>query len=412
MDSAGTKTYKIKYTPNDITMYSTVENINVSVTVSKTVITPTFTFQDLIYSGNTTWSNSLVSISNLNSSYYTITSFKTNTANAGNATATITVSLTSSASSNYSFTGGETSASFNASVTIKPKSIAKPTPVNKTYYYTGSTQTFEINGFNSSIMNISNNTRTSAGRQFVKVSLKSSNYCWNDNTTDPLEFSFIIREAGAIYAGFDYEGVYDGSYHTIDLDIDSGVTIKYSIDTKLYNLNTSPAIKEIGEYTIYYKITSGNKTYEDSNKISIYGIRSVDSSLKTVDNKLILYDYDTTTSLLSLFNIYATSKEVKVYDSNGNPTSNTKFRTGDKLYVILNGRYIANKYDVVVLGDINKDGNVNSGDLLKIRQHMLRTNSLSGIDFTAANLNFDGYVNSGDLLKIRQHMLGTNPIRR
>ena len=82
------------------------------------------------------------------------------------------------------------------------------------------------------------------------------------------------------------------------------------------------------------------------------------------------------------------------------------------MYVILNGRYIANKYDVVVLGDINKDGNVNSGDLLKIRQHMLRTNSLSGIDFTAANLNFDGYVNSGDLLKIRQHMLGTNPIRR
>ena len=101
-----------------------------------------------------------------------------------------------------------------------------------------------------------------------------------------------------------------------------------------------------------------------------------------------------------------------IYDSNGNPTSNTKFKTGDKLYIILNGKYIANKYDVLVLGDINKDGYVNSGDLLKIRQHMLGTNVLSGLDFNAANLNFDGYVNSGDLLKIRQHMLGTIPLKR
>ena len=392
-------------------MYSTVENINVTVTVSKAVITPSFTIGNLVYSGSTTWNTNLVTISNLNSSDYTITSFKTNTANAGSATATIGVTLTSSGSQNYSFSGGNTSSTFNTTVTIKPKSVSKPTPINMVYYYNGSLQTFQMNGFNTNYMTVSNNTRTDPGRQFVKVNLKN-NYCWSDNTTDPLEFSFIIRNAGAIYAGFDYEGVYDGNTHKIDLDVDSGVTIKYSIDTKLYNLNSSPAIKDIGEYTIYYKITSGSNTYEDSNKIKIYGINSIDSSLKTINNHLVLYDSDTTSSLMNLFNIYALTKEFKIYDSNGNPTSNSKFKTGDKLYIILNGKYIANKYDVLVLGDINKDGYVNSGDLLKIRQHMLGTNVLSGLDFNAANLNFDGYVNSGDLLKIRQHMLGTIPLKR
>lgn len=412
MDSVGSKTYKVKYVPTDTTMYNTVENINVTVTVSKAVITPTFTFGNLVYSGNTTWSTSLVTISNLNSSDYTITSFKTNSANAGSVTATIGVTLTSSATANYSFSGGATSGTFTATVTIKPKGVTKPTAVNKTYYYNGSNQTFEMSGFNSSYMTVENNVRKDPGRQFVKVSLKNGNYCWSDNTTTPLEFSFIIREAGAIYAGFDYEGVYDGNGHTIDLDVDSGVTIRYSIDTKMYNLTTSPAISDIGEYTIYYKITSGSKTYEDSNKISIYGVNSVSSSLKTVNNYLILYDSDTTSSLLSLFNIFAKTKQIKVYDSNGNPTNNTKFKTGDKLVILLNDKYIAKTYNVVVLGDINKDGYVNSGDLLRIRQHMLGTNTLSGINYTAGNLNFDGYINSGDLLKIRQHMLGTLPLKR
>ena len=411
MDSVGSKTYKLKFVPEDPTMYSTIENINVTVAVSKAVIEPNFVFSNLVYSGSYTWNSSLVTISNLNSDDYTITNFSTNTANAGSATATISVSLTSAGSQKYIFSGGTTSKSFTSSVIISPKPVSKPTPVNKTYYYTGKSQTFEISGYNSNYMTITNNTRTEVGKQIVKVNVKD-NYCWSDNTKDQLEFSFIIRKQGAIYAGFDYEGIYDGKGHTIDLDVDSGATIKYSIDTKLYNLTTLPAIKEIGEYTIYYKITSGTKIYEDSNKIRILGINNMDSSMRIIDNNLILYNTDTTTSLMSLFNIYANSKEFKVYDSDNNPTNNTKFKTGDKLYIILDNKYIAAKYNVVVLGDINKDGYVNSGDLLKIRQHMLGSNTLSGVGFIAANLNFDNYVNSGDLLKIRQHMLGTVPLKR
>lgn len=62
------------------------------------------------------------------------------------------------------------------------------------------------------------------------------------------------------------------------------------------------------------------------------------------------------------------------------------------------------------IGDVNGDGTINSADLLRIRQHLIGTNVLSGISATAADVNKDGTINSADLLRVRQHLIGTNKI--
>lgn len=84
-----------------------------------------------------------------------------------------------------------------------------------------------------------------------------------------------------------------------------------------------------------------------------------------------------------------------------NTGSKTKIYYKDNLY---------KEYTNVVLGDINGDGLINSADLLKIRQHLLGTKTLSGVYYMAADINSDDKINSTDLLRVRQHLLGSKYI--
>ena len=64
----------------------------------------------------------------------------------------------------------------------------------------------------------------------------------------------------------------------------------------------------------------------------------------------------------------------------------------------------------IVKGDTNGTGQINSGDLLRIRQHLLGTKTLQDEYFKASDVNDDQVINSGDLLRVRQHLLGTRYI--
>ena len=89
-----------------------------------------------------------------------------------------------------------------------------------------------------------------------------------------------------------------------------------------------------------------------------------------------------------------------IKDSNGNEMTSGLVGTGCK--VTANGK----EYTVVKMGDAQGDGNINSGDLLKIKKYLLGDSTLGGAYYEASDTNFDNNINSGDLLKIKKYLLG------
>jgi hypothetical protein len=101
------------------------------------------------------------------------------------------------------------------------------------------------------------------------------------------------------------------------------------------------------------------------------------------------------------------NKLAKVFDENGNEVALTeKVGTGFKIELIVDGAKI-DSLTVIVLGDVNGDGAVDSTDYLKIKKQFLGENSISGIFLSSADIDKNGIIDSTDYLKIKCHFLGS-----
>ncbi len=100
-------------------------------------------------------------------------------------------------------------------------------------------------------------------------------------------------------------------------------------------------------------------------------------------------------------------EELAFRSSSGNGLGNSeKLKTGDKVTFPT-----GETYEVVIYGDLTGDGNINSADLLRMRQYLLGQVKLSGSYMESARLvNSSGSVNSADLLRLRQYLLGQKGI--
>lgn len=171
--------------------------------------------------------------------------------------------------------------------------------------------------------------------------------------------------------------------------------IKDGEEVKDYKQNTK--ITQEGVYQLTAKDKAGNET--TINFIIVY---PEDERYQIKDKKVTNIKAGTKITKLKEklqisgnYNIKRNNKELKETE---------KVATGD-IVETQNGE----KYVLIVKGDVNKDGEVNIKDVVKMRKYLLVKNNLDENEKFAADTDLDGKaINIKDLIKIRIMLLSSN----
>jgi len=82
--------------------------------------------------------------------------------------------------------------------------------------------------------------------------------------------------------------------------------------------------------------------------------------------------------------------------------------TGCKTQILNKDDVVIYEYNILIYGDVNSDGKINSGDLLRLVKHLNNSNIFTNqVILKAADVTLDSKINSGDLLKIVKYLNGT-----
>lgn len=98
--------------------------------------------------------------------------------------------------------------------------------------------------------------------------------------------------------------------------------------------------------------------------------------------------------------------DIEVYNSKGNLLQENELTgTGSTIRLLKDGQIIM-EYHIILYGDVNGDGKINSVDLLVLQRHILEIEKFSGVFLKAGNVRKDGKNPSSlDCLLIQRHIL-------
>ncbi len=235
----------------------------------------------------------------------------------------------------------------------------------------------------------------------------------NDNYNEVYdERKVYIYKEGIVNNTKDKAVIYNGLEHTLTMDIiaEGEFSIKYSVGNTKYDLDKLPMFKEVGEYVVNYKIEKqGFMTVYGSNKIKIYGIKKVDSSIRIDGSLLKIKDFNTDyIDLINKITIYAPSHSFTSQDKDGKAKNESTMYTGDFIILSLSSELGLNvfKYKVIVLGDANMDGKISALDYVRIKNHIMKDPEIKDeLSLLSADANDDGKVSALDYVRIKNRIM-------
>ena len=315
--------------------------ITVSGTTPKTIINPEITVADKTYDGTVSIFLSSITVSNLDSSDYSIVSASASNANAGQRVATIRLRLSNEKFAEYSFDNGEQEKEFAVNFQILKANLnVVDNSEDVTVKYDG----------NSHSINMSIEYDSGAT---IKYMDDNDEYTLDQIPSYISVGTYVTKYK--VYLNNNYNTYY--GEHTLiieDEDVPPYVINDYDCDTETNYISGIGINTTVEEFIENIQLASGY---------------TVDVEYKTIDNKHVLYTGGKT-RIYHGNTIYVEFTNVVSGDTNGDG----KINSADLLKIrqhLLSINTLSEAY--FLASDINDDGVINSADLLRVRQHLLGT---------------------------------------
>lgn len=191
-----------------------------------------------------------------------------------------------------------------------------------------------------------------------------------------------------------------------------------SDDEKIVTIDENGVItaQKEGE-TIIYAISEENENIKAKCKITV--VRKMQEAEVQFTTPLILNNLDVSgidynqNTVGDIKNNIISNLEIVIVNSNNEILSDDAIiGTGNKIQVKEDGK-ILKEYQIIIYGDVNGDGKINSVDLLVLQRHILEIETLDDIYQKSANIRKNGNKPSSvDLLLIQRHILGLQIIKQ
>jgi hypothetical protein len=186
-----------------------------------------------------------------------------------------------------------------------------------------------------------------------------------------------------------------------------------------YMQNISAPVTEAATTFKSYSSFEGYKEYSYIFYIPIYEGAPNTSTYTTPSEIIAKVGYKEKNDYLSGIKIGTSQNDFvsKIKNVNSNATVTIEKNTNNKTNILATGDKITIKvgdtsktYTVVIYGDVNGDGSIKATDYVKIKNHIMGTNSLSGAYQVAADVNKDGSIKATDYVFVKNHIMGSYTI--
>lgn len=253
-----------------------------------------------------------------------------------------------------------------------------------------------------------NITGIKSGKATITVKAKENNVSSSVNITVYTPVSDVILQEDEIYLQKEEEITIKPIILPTDAS-NKNISFK-SLDINVVTVTSNGLIKAIEEGTTTIEVKTEEGAITKQVKITVLGQledADIEFSEELKINNNIISGWNTKKLSVSDIKEKITTKfDIEIYNSRGKKLEeNEIIGTGSKIRFLENGK-VKMEYKVVIYGDLNGDGKINSIDLLVLQRHILEIEQLQGPFLLAGNINKNGKNPSSiDSLLIQRHIL-------